>query len=43
LFLVIAGALALVIAMGGAYLVVVSQNPSSTVNGPTFVYGSPSR
>jgi hypothetical protein len=42
-YLLLAGVLALGIAMGGAYLVVVSQNPSTTVTGPTFVYGSPSR
>jgi uncharacterized protein (UPF0333 family) len=42
LFLVLAAILALGISIAGSYLVVVSQNPSSSVNGPSFVYGSPS-
>jgi uncharacterized protein (UPF0333 family) len=42
LFLVLAAILALGISIAGSYLVVVSQNPSSNVSGPSFVYGSPS-
>jgi hypothetical protein len=42
LFLLLAVVLALVISILGSYLVVVSQNPSKTVTGPAFVYGSPS-
>ncbi len=41
LFLLLAVVLALGIAILGAYLVVVSQNPAASVKGPTFVYGSP--
>jgi len=33
--------LALSLSALGSYLVVVSQNPSNQVNGPSFVYGSP--
>jgi hypothetical protein len=40
--LVIAAVAALFIAFLGAYLIVVSQNPASAVQGPAFVYGSPS-
>ncbi len=40
--LVIAGIAALLIAFFGAFFVVVSQNPASSVEGPGFVYGSPS-
>jgi hypothetical protein len=40
--LVMAAAAALLIAFLGAYLIVVSQNPASAVEGPPFVYGSPS-
>jgi hypothetical protein len=39
--LIVAGFAALVIAFFGSFLVVVSQNPASTVSGPGFVYGSP--
>jgi hypothetical protein len=39
--LVIAGIAALFIAFFGAYFVVASQNPASSVPGPGFVYGSP--
>ena len=42
LFLIVAVVLALGISALGSYLVVVSQNPSSAVSGPSFVYGSPS-
>jgi len=41
LLILIAAVLALLISFLGAYLVVVSQNPSA-VAGPAFVYGSPS-
>ena len=41
LFLLLAVVLALGIAILGSYLVVVSQNPKTAVNG-AFVYGSPS-
>jgi hypothetical protein len=41
LFLLLAVILALALSILGSYLVVVSQNPSNTVNGPAFVYGSP--
>ena len=37
----IAGVIALVLAFLGAYLVVVSQSPASSVTGPPFVYGDP--
>ena len=37
---VIAALLALGVAIVGAYLVVVSQNPASAVSGPAAVYGS---
>ena len=40
--LVIAAIAALFIAFFGAFLVVVGQNPASSVEGPGFVYGSPS-
>jgi hypothetical protein len=40
--LVIAGIAALFIAFFGAFLVVASQSPASSVEGPGFVYGSPS-
>ncbi len=32
---------ALLIAVLGSYLVVVSQNPASSVSGPAFEYGAP--
>ena len=41
LFLLLAVLLALALSLLGSYLVVVSQNPSNTVHGPSFVYGSP--
>ncbi len=37
--LVVAIVLALAIAVGASYAVVVSQNPSSTVSGPATSYG----
>lgn len=40
LFLLVAILLALLISIGGSYLIVVSQNPSTSVKGPAFVYGS---
>ena len=40
LFLLLAVLLALLISVGGSYLIVVSQNPSTSVKGPAFVYGS---
>jgi hypothetical protein len=42
LFLLLAVVLALGISILGSYLVVVGQNPKTAVNGPSFVYGSPS-
>lgn len=39
--LIIAGVSALFIAFLGAYLLVVSQNPASSVSGPQFEYGAP--
>jgi hypothetical protein len=42
LFLLLAVVLALGIAILGSYLVVVSQNPKTAGNAPSFVYGSPS-
>ncbi len=42
LFLLLAIILALLISVGGSYLIVASQNPSSNVKGPAFVYGSAS-
>ena len=39
LFLLISSLLALVLSVLGAYLVVVSQNSASAVNGPATVYG----
>jgi hypothetical protein len=41
IFLLLAVILALGLSVLGSYLVVVSQNPSPVVTGPTFVYGSP--
>ncbi len=41
IFLLMAVILALGLSVLGSYLVVVSQNPASRVNGPSFVYGSP--
>ena len=40
--LTLAGVFALLLAFFGAYMVVVSQNPSAGANGPQFEYGSPS-
>ena len=37
--LIVSALVALVVAMAGAYLVVVSQNPASEVNGPSALYG----
>ncbi len=38
--LLVAAFLALLLAFLGAYLVVISQNPKSTVSGPSTNYGS---
>jgi len=38
--LVLAALLALMLAVVGAYLVVISQNPASSVTGPSVLYGS---
>jgi len=38
--MVLAALLALLIAVVGAYLVVISQNPASSVTGPSVSYGS---
>lgn len=38
--IVLAAVLAIGVAVGAAYLVVVSQNPASAVSGPSTVYGS---
>ena len=39
LFLLVSVAFALILSVVGAYLVVVSQNSASAVNGPATVYG----
>ena len=39
--LIVSAVASLVLAFGGAYLIVVSQNPASSVSGPAFVYGTP--
>jgi hypothetical protein len=43
LFLLLSVLISLLIALFGAYLVVVSQNPASSVTGPAATYGSTSQ